>query len=250
VKGKVLTFQPANADATTIIDLETRSTWNAYGLALEGPLKGTQLTQVVPISQFWFAWSQFRPGTRLFTAAGAAATSSPARIVRWQSLSRLAIPDDSEPLISVSRAELGASADPRRSPEAEQTPSGAVVRYVVRTSEPAVVLMFQAGAREQHGPSAKVIRDERFPATKDQEASLLRITLAPGTRSAPHAAPGRGFVYVISGRVEGATDTNEPRTYTGGDVVFQPGVGPALTFRNTGREPATLLLYHLGPKVR
>ena len=65
-----------------MIDLETRSTWNAYGLALEGPMKGTQLTPVVPISQFWFAWSQFRPGTRVFTAAGAPATSTPRESIR------------------------------------------------------------------------------------------------------------------------------------------------------------------------
>jgi quercetin dioxygenase-like cupin family protein len=250
VKGRVLKFQPANADATAIIDLETRSTWNAYGLALEGPMKGTQLTQVVPISQFWFAWSQFRPGTRVFTAAGATATSTPARIVAWQSLSRLAIADDIEPLMSVSRAELAGSAVPSRSHDAEQTPAGAVFRYAVRTIEPAVVLTFHAGTREQHGPSVKLIREEKFPATKDQEASLLRMALPPGTRSAPHAAPGRGLVYVLEGKVESATDTNEPRTYTGGEVVFQPGVGAALTFRNTGSEPATLLLYHVGPKAR
>jgi hypothetical protein len=66
-KGRTLRFQPANADASSLIDLETRSTWNAYGLALEGPLKGTQLTQVMLIPQFWFAWSQFRPHTRVFT---------------------------------------------------------------------------------------------------------------------------------------------------------------------------------------
>ena len=67
-KGKVLTFQAANDDASSVIDLETRSTWNAYGLCLEGPLKGTQLQHVILVPQFWFAWSQFRPGTRVFTA--------------------------------------------------------------------------------------------------------------------------------------------------------------------------------------
>ncbi len=67
-KGKVLTFQAANDDASSVIDRETRSTWNAYGLCLEGPLKGTQLKQVILVPQFWFAWSQFRPGTRVFTA--------------------------------------------------------------------------------------------------------------------------------------------------------------------------------------
>ena len=40
----------------------------AYGLCLEGPLKGTQLKQVILVPKFWFAWSQFRPGTRVFTA--------------------------------------------------------------------------------------------------------------------------------------------------------------------------------------
>jgi len=66
-KDTVLTFQAANDDASAVTDRETRSRWNAYGLCLEGPLKGTQLKQVILVSQFWFAWSQFRPGTRVFT---------------------------------------------------------------------------------------------------------------------------------------------------------------------------------------
>jgi hypothetical protein len=67
-RGKVLRFQAANDDASSVTDLETRSTWNAYGLCLDGPLKGTQLKQVILVPQFWFAWSQFHPGTRIFTA--------------------------------------------------------------------------------------------------------------------------------------------------------------------------------------
>jgi quercetin dioxygenase-like cupin family protein len=66
--GKALTFQPANDDASSVIDVETRSTWDAYGLSLDGPLKGTQLKLVILIPQFWFAWSQFHQGTRIFTA--------------------------------------------------------------------------------------------------------------------------------------------------------------------------------------
>ena len=67
VKGRVLRFQAANDDASAVVDLDTRSTWNAYGLCLEGPLKGAQLKHVILVPQFWFAWSQFHPGTRLFT---------------------------------------------------------------------------------------------------------------------------------------------------------------------------------------
>jgi hypothetical protein len=66
--GKALTFRVVNAAASSVIDLETHSTWNAYGLCLDGPLKGTQLKQVILIPQFWFAWSQFHQGTRVYTA--------------------------------------------------------------------------------------------------------------------------------------------------------------------------------------
>jgi len=69
VKGQVLRFTAGDADASTVIDLETRSTWDAYGLCLKGSLKGTQLKSLILIPEFWFAWSQFRPGTRLFTAS-------------------------------------------------------------------------------------------------------------------------------------------------------------------------------------
>lgn len=68
-RGRTLQFQASSADASVLVDLQTRSTWNAYGRALDGPLKGTQLTQVTLIPQFWFAWSQFHPGTRVFTAS-------------------------------------------------------------------------------------------------------------------------------------------------------------------------------------
>jgi hypothetical protein len=74
-KGKVLRFQAANDDASSVIDLETGSTWNAYGLCLDGPLKDTQLKQVILVPQFWFAWSQFHQGTRIFTDAGRGAPS-------------------------------------------------------------------------------------------------------------------------------------------------------------------------------
>lgn len=69
VEGKTLRFHAANPEATSVVDMETRSTWDAYGLCVKGPLKGTQLKPLILIPEFWFAWSQFRPSTRLFTGA-------------------------------------------------------------------------------------------------------------------------------------------------------------------------------------
>jgi hypothetical protein len=68
VKGRALRFDAANADASALVDRETRSSWDAYGRCVKGPLKGTQLEPLILIPEFWFAWSQFRPGTRLFVA--------------------------------------------------------------------------------------------------------------------------------------------------------------------------------------
>lgn len=67
-KGKVLRFEAANADASTLVDLETHSSWDAYGLCLSGSLKGTRLTPLVLEPEFWFAWSEFHPGTQVFSA--------------------------------------------------------------------------------------------------------------------------------------------------------------------------------------
>ena len=66
-KGRLLRFQAANAEASTLVDLETHSTWNAYGVCVKGPLKGTQLKPLILVPEFWFAWSQFRPETRVFS---------------------------------------------------------------------------------------------------------------------------------------------------------------------------------------
>src|SRR6185436_382618 len=101
-KGKGLRFKAANDEASSLVDLDTRSTWNAYGLCLEGPLKGTQLPQLIPVPEFWYAWSQFHPGTRVFaanTAKAAARKGSPV----WETLTRARLPEDGEPVISVSR---------------------------------------------------------------------------------------------------------------------------------------------------
>jgi hypothetical protein len=68
-KGKVLQFKTVDVDAGSLVDLETHSSWNAYGLCLDGPLKGTQLRTLILMPEFWFAWSEFHPRTEVFTAS-------------------------------------------------------------------------------------------------------------------------------------------------------------------------------------
>ena len=66
-KGRTLTFMPADQEADQLVDRETHSSWNAYGLCLTGQLKGSQLKSLILVPEFWFAWSEFHPKTSLFS---------------------------------------------------------------------------------------------------------------------------------------------------------------------------------------
>ncbi|MCV0402478.1 MAG: DUF3179 domain-containing protein [Chloroflexi bacterium] len=59
--GEVLEFEPASDGRMT--DTQTGSTWNTGGVAIDGPLAGTELEPVVNDQPFWFAWAIFRPDT-------------------------------------------------------------------------------------------------------------------------------------------------------------------------------------------
>lgn len=57
-----LTFE---ARGEQIVDVETGSAWNVLGEAVSGPLEGNRLPQLVAGNHFWFAWSVFKPETRV-----------------------------------------------------------------------------------------------------------------------------------------------------------------------------------------
>lgn len=65
VDGRTLSFARAGGRFT---DAETQSTWNILGTATDGPLAGAQLERVASVDTFWFAWSTYRPGSRLLGA--------------------------------------------------------------------------------------------------------------------------------------------------------------------------------------
>jgi|GEM_PF-592357 hypothetical protein len=50
-----------------MMDEQTGSIWNIKGQAIEGPLKGAQLTQVPAHTGFWFAWVTFWQNTRVWS---------------------------------------------------------------------------------------------------------------------------------------------------------------------------------------
>jgi hypothetical protein len=63
LNDQLLTFR---FEGGQIIDTETGSTWDIQGRAIDGPLSGEQLAEVVSVNHFWFSWAAFKPETRIY----------------------------------------------------------------------------------------------------------------------------------------------------------------------------------------
>jgi hypothetical protein len=61
--GQTLTF---GWEDGLIRDEQTGSTWNVLGQAIDGPLAGSSLAQIVHGDHFWFAWAAFKPETIIY----------------------------------------------------------------------------------------------------------------------------------------------------------------------------------------
>jgi hypothetical protein len=60
VGDRVLTFESAGEDL--FADVETGTTWDLLGNAIDGPLAGEKLTPAVHTNHFWFSWAAFNEG--------------------------------------------------------------------------------------------------------------------------------------------------------------------------------------------
>ena len=67
VTGRRLSFRIVHhAGLTLLEDAETHSQWSPLeGRAISGPLKDTRLEQVPYFHSYWYAWSAYRPQTRI-----------------------------------------------------------------------------------------------------------------------------------------------------------------------------------------
>lgn len=65
IGARTLSFEPAGE--RRFRDRETGSVWAIDGRAVEGPLEGERLPAIVHGDYLWFAWSVFRPDTRIWS---------------------------------------------------------------------------------------------------------------------------------------------------------------------------------------
>ncbi len=73
VQGRVLEFEQREG---RIVDRETGSTWNLFGHATAGKLRGTKLVAVDSGVHFAFAWLAFQPASEIYGAAGAGTSAA------------------------------------------------------------------------------------------------------------------------------------------------------------------------------
>ena len=70
VNDRALTFTLTETKPPALRDVETGTRWRlSDGLAVEGRLKGAQLTRVVAHPAFWFGWRGYFPYSEIWTAS-------------------------------------------------------------------------------------------------------------------------------------------------------------------------------------
>jgi quercetin dioxygenase-like cupin family protein len=236
-------------------------------------LKGARLKALILIPEFWFAWSEFHPQTKVFLAA---TTQAGNLKPIWEMLMRAPLPEDAEPKLSVISLPmrpappypgpfgahrhagpvfayiLEGEIENQVEPEAPQTykPGGyfyeapmhlhSLMRNLSQT-EPAKVIVFQAGATGKAAPAIKTLLEAPLETTMNQEVTLRRLTLPPGTSSEPEARSGTGIVYVLEGAIEGGD-----KRYGAGDLFVDV---PSGVLRNAGNgASAKVLIYRAAEK--
>jgi hypothetical protein len=271
-KGRPLSFFPAvDGAASELVDRQTRSRWTPYGLATQGPLKGTQLQGLILVPQFWFAWSQFHPSTELFLAT----TALPS--VVWEPLLRAPLPPDAISRLialklTVSPARTGTdSAGPghqhgapvmayllkgRIENEMEHGPlrvyerdgffyeAPGQVRKTLRNlsrTRPAEILIFTG---DDAGKEPAPLIAAPLTKTVDKEISLLRLTLGAGATAAAPPHSDAALVYVLAGTIETTSAASTSESHAAGSIfVVAPHEG-TLRYRNKSRfEAARILMF-------
>ena len=67
VDGRTLEFfVKPDTSPIQLTDLETATTWDFTGKAVNGPLAGKQLKKIFALKDYWFDWKIYHPGTKVY----------------------------------------------------------------------------------------------------------------------------------------------------------------------------------------
>lgn len=270
-KGRVLSFAAVDAAASELVDRQTRSRWTPYGLATQGPLKGTQLQGLILVPQFWFAWSQFHPSTELFSASVALPG------VLWEPLLRAPLPSDAISRLIALKLSVGPAATRADSAGPGRQHDAPVMAYLLKGRietrmepgplrvyerdgffyeapgqvdktlrnlsriRPAEILIFTV---DNAGKESAPLIEAPLTTTVDQEISLIRLTLGPGATAAAPPHSDAALVYVLAGNIETTSAASTSESHAAGSLFVERPHEGTLQFRNKSKfEVATILVF-------
>ncbi|MGH9489679.1 MAG: cupin domain-containing protein [Terriglobales bacterium] len=79
--------------------------------------------------------------------------------------------------------------------------------------------------------------------------SMITLTMAPGSRSAPHKHTGPVFAYLLEGEIENQVDPEPPKRYRPGGFFYEPPMHVHRVMRNLSKTKiAKLLITQVGEK--
>jgi len=64
--GTLLEFHPVQNQLPVILEDNEGSKWDVFGMAVEGPREGEQLTPTISMIGYWFAWAAFYPDLTIY----------------------------------------------------------------------------------------------------------------------------------------------------------------------------------------
>jgi quercetin dioxygenase-like cupin family protein len=224
--------------------------------------------------------------TAVFAAFPAGRLAAQAKVERpvWEILAREPFPEGTLPNVYMYRATAGPGPEVPPPPGAGHTHPGPVFVYILQgrvesqiepdppaiyapgeffyeapgrlhrfvrnasKTEPYTLITFQAGHTERVGAPTPLHR-ENLLSTVNQEVSLLRLTLPPGSRFDLSVNANPDILYVLEGEIETSGTTEQTKTYGVGDLFTERAIRRGIVIRNqSANEPAKLLLYQVREK--
>ncbi|MBC8027433.1 MAG: cupin domain-containing protein [Steroidobacteraceae bacterium] len=93
------------------------------------------------------------------------------------------------------------------------------------------------------GGVAEPVFTELLPNAPGKRLTVVRVTYAPGAKSASHAHSGSVFAYVLSGKIRSENSVTGPaKVYSAGEGFFEPSGSVHRVSENASdTEPASLL---------
>jgi quercetin dioxygenase-like cupin family protein len=95
----------------------------------------------------------------------------------------------------------------------------------------------------------KTLMQEPLGEIADPQVTVITLTVASDSVSAPHQHIGPVFAYILEGQIENQVDPDQPKTYGPGDYFYEPAMHVHRVLRNLSKtETAKLLIFEVGEK--